>query len=296
MRFSLRILALASMPIFLSACDFFSDPDDHDGQFYFSNSAVSPLEFKIDEQSFSVKYNEIGMVELKPGKHVLETSDGKKQPFLVYSKNQGGIINPNRELYYTYNMVYAIENHESKFSPQNTEVVIDGVTLEGPIRSSDAVFIDNNVFRCTYPIGTPFPEEIVIYDKKSKGNIKSKCFRKKEFIDFYEQESGEALHSEHDSLNSNDNSVTDEFDYRIPTVDLSNPELQKRAQNYIALLNEYVNADNAKKQEKIREQYTKLAMDNTNISYEKIDSEERVKYDNFFRKVSHIIMAGILSK
>ncbi|CDG89350.1 hypothetical protein L7750_10445 [Xenorhabdus bovienii] len=69
------------------------------------------------------------MVELKPGKHVLETSDGKKQPFLVYSKNQGGIINPNRELYYTYNMVYAIENHENKFSPQNTEVVIDGVTL-----------------------------------------------------------------------------------------------------------------------------------------------------------------------
>ncbi|MCG3463390.1 hypothetical protein L7G72_16425 [Xenorhabdus bovienii] len=244
------------------------------------------------------------MVELKPGKHVLETSDGKKQPFLVYSKNQGGIINPNRELYYTYNMVYAIENHENKFSPQNTEVVIDGVTLEGPIRSSDAVFIDNNVFRCTYPIGTPFPEEIVIYDKKSKGNIKSKCFRKKEFIDFYEQESGEALHSEQDLLNYNDNSVTDEFDYRIPTVDLSNPELQKRAQNYIALLNEYVNSDNNnnnnnnnnKKQEKTREQYTKLIINDTNVRYDKIDSEERVKYDNFSRKVNHIIMADILAK
>ncbi|CDH01694.1 hypothetical protein [Xenorhabdus bovienii] len=132
--------------------------------------------------------------------------------------------------------------------------------------------------------------------KKSKGNIKSKCFRKKEFIDFYEQESGEALHSEHDSLNSNDNSVTDEFDYRIPTVDLSNPELQKREQNYIALLNEYVKADNNKKQEKIREQYTKLIMNDTNVRYDKIDSEERVKYDNFSRKVNRIIMAGILAK
>ncbi|MCG3470794.1 hypothetical protein L7750_10440 [Xenorhabdus bovienii] len=90
--------------------------------------------------------------------------------------------------------------------------------------------------------------------------------------------------------------MTDEFDYRIPTVDLSNPELQKRAQNYIALLNEYVKADNNKKQEKIREQYTKLIMNDTNVRYDKIDSEERVKYDNFSRKVNRIIMAGILAK
>ncbi|MGJ0625641.1 hypothetical protein [Xenorhabdus bovienii] len=90
--------------------------------------------------------------------------------------------------------------------------------------------------------------------------------------------------------------MTDEFDYRIPTVDLSNPELQKRAQNYIALLNEYVKADNNKKQEKIREQYTKLIMNDTNVRYDKIDSEERVKYDNFPRKVNRIIMAGILAK
>ncbi|CBJ79866.1 hypothetical protein XBJ2_330009 [Xenorhabdus bovienii str. Jollieti] len=31
--------------------------------------------------------------------------------------------------------------------------------------------------------------------------------------------------------------MADEFDYLIPTVDLSNPELQKREQDYIVLLN-----------------------------------------------------------
>ncbi|OTA17322.1 lipoprotein [Xenorhabdus vietnamensis] len=297
MRSSSRVIVLASLPFFLTACDFL-DSDDRIGQFYFTNSAELPLEFKIDDRTFSVKRNEVGMVDLKPGKHILETTKGKKQSFFVYPQNKGGIINPNRELYYAYNMMYVVGDYENKHIPRGKEVVIDGMIFEGGIRSSDSVFIDNNAFHCSYQLGMPLPDEITIRDEKMKQAVRTKCFSKQEFIGFYEKESGEKFSSPNDpdSLYSNENTVTDQFYYQIPTANFSDPILQKDATELVSLIKDYIRSDSVTEQEELRKKHTDIIMHRLNRDDSNFDVKERVKFEKLCNQVNDIIAAGIIAK
>ncbi|CAQ85601.1 MULTISPECIES: hypothetical protein [Photorhabdus] len=285
----------------LTACDLIKDLDDEAGKFYFSNSGNTPLQFKIDDQSFNLKEDEIGIVDLKVGEHVMETADGQQTPFMVYPNNKGGIINPNKDMYYTYSMVYATnENSANHFSPPINQVVINGEVYEGPIHSTNAVFIDNNFFRCTYPIGTPFPDEIKSWDKKSVGSIETKCFNKKEFLTFYHNEAGEPINPQATiNVAANSDSITDYFGNSVPSADFENPDLQAKAQKIVALLQQFVQSKDANVQKDFQKQYHELIIDLIQVSSKAAvhqTKEENEKYNHFSQQSGNVIGAGIMAR
>ncbi|WP_119711096.1 hypothetical protein [Arsenophonus endosymbiont of Aleurodicus floccissimus] len=144
-----------------------------------------PFNFKIDNQSVKLVQGEIKQLDLPSGKHTIEYPIGQKTEFIIYPGNQGGIINLTQQYYYAYSSVFKGIISNQLFSLKYNQIVVDGIKVQGPILSSNALFIDSNVFKCDYPIGASFLNVLALNkSKQSDGQVKTKCFTKEEFIDF----------------------------------------------------------------------------------------------------------------
>lgn len=178
----MRFLALLlTLMTFISCDDPFKRQD-----FYLSNPTAKEINVLIDDKQHVVASNSFEVLKLTVGIHELSYND-QKHTFNVFKQNSGGIINPTLAPHYIYAMVYATEGNFDRFRSMAREVLIDGVMYEDNIKSTNALFIDNNFYRCTYFLGEAYPEEQVSYNKNTVGNFFNKFFTKAEFIAFYNE-------------------------------------------------------------------------------------------------------------
>jgi len=227
----------------------------------------------------------------------MQLAEGPKTSFMVYPDNKGGILNPENKIFYSYSMIYANGDNVNHFRPSVKKVVIDGVPYEDAIRSTKGLVIDQNLFNCRYPIGTPFPDEITTRDKQSIGNIQNKCFTKKEFVTFYSEELGKPV----PTINDRDqgNTITDIYAQSVPQAEFGNAAIQTEAQKITTLLQDFVAADDADVQKSMQKKYHELTMALVAAYGQEAVNQsvaENEKYNQFVTEAGQLMGAGVLLK
>lgn len=159
MKIAAKFTLLGAGVLLLAACDNL-DPDSTKNQFWYSNPTDRVFTFNVDGQDYTLEPGKAAMITLAPGMHKMQNTKGLQQDFMVYENNSGGIINPDHHIYYMLAEVYAVEGKTNRFKPALYENTINGYQFKMPLRSTDAVVIDHNLFNCSYPVGEAFPDEI----------------------------------------------------------------------------------------------------------------------------------------
>ncbi|WP_323636402.1 hypothetical protein [Pectobacterium polaris] len=289
------LITIAALSV--SACDSL-DFTSNKGVFHYSNPTASNMVFKIDGKSYDVLPSQKDSIKLSPGEHKLENSKGNVFSFMVFDNNNGGIINPDNHVYYTLSEAYAVEGKGKSFKPATYEVTINGHQLEMAARSANASVIDANMFKCSYPLGEPFPDSIKISDKTSNGNIKSKCFDKPELIQYIETEYGEKL-TANASGDQNKDSVNMVFNYDIPTTDGLDPKLQAQAEKMVDVLKELKKTSDTSIHDELSKKYTQLSIELVTLSTSDRSThsvEQNKKYNDFVRQAGDFISYGVVAK
>lgn len=283
------IVAFVMMCLF-SACGMM----DGGMGFYLTNPTDKSIEVEIDKQKYTLASNEIVKLELEAGVHTMILPDNESVDFKVFDNSSGGIINPTKSVHAIFTMIYVVDDKAaSSFMPPTNEVLIDGVEYEGPIRTTDAMFIDNNMYHCTYAVGEPFPTTLTTGDSKSKGNMKSKYFTKKEFTDFYSKETtGNEEEHEKNKVAGGETQITEKQSTVFPVVDFDNKELQEQATKMLATVKAYMKAY-AGEQEKYQKQYHEETMALINIKRDNMNVAENEKYNNFVNQAGSLMGIGI---
>lgn len=294
-RFKYAQWGLAAITVLtLSACDDF-DPLSQKGEFYYSNPTTSNISFKIDDKFYEVLPGQRDIIKLSSGKHKLENSQGDIFSFMVFDNNNGGIINPDNHVYYTLSEAYAVEGKADRFKPATYEVVINGHELEMAVRSANATVIDANIFKCDYPLGEAFPDSITVNDRKSVGNIQSKCFDKPELVQYIATEYNENISPDTPDEATQD-TVNMSFSYDLPAADFTNPKLQAKAQELLALLKPLQDTNDTDVHEKLNKQAHQLMIELVEIHANSASSStvaENEKYNNFVSQIGELRGYGI---
>lgn len=281
----------------LSACDDF-DPMSQKGEFYYSNPTTSNISFKVDDKPYEVLPGQRDIIKLSAGKHKLENSQGDVFSFMVFDNNNGGIINPDNHVYYTLSEAYAVEGKADRFKPATYEVVINGHELEMAVRSANATVIDANIFKCDYPLGEAFPDSITISDRKSVGNIQSKCFDKSELVQYIAKEYDENI-SPSTPDEATQDTVNMSFSYELPAIDFANPELQAKAEQLLALLKPLQNTNDTNIHDELNQQAHQLMMELVQIHANSASSSpvaENEKYNNFVSQIGELQGYGVWAR
>ena len=288
-----RILAIVISAMTFISCD---DPFKRQ-DFYLSNPTAQEITVTLDDKPHTVAANGYEVISLTPGLHEL-TYKAQKHKFNVLKQNSGGIINPTLEPHYIYSMVYATEGNFDKFGSTAREVWIDGVGYEDNIKSTNALFIDNNLYRCTYFLGEAYPEEQITYDKNAVGNFFNKFFTKAEFIAFYDETAEESEKGFHQQ-NSIENGVCTLTENT--TQDLVLPDVPQAAvldsyKKEIELLEEFKKSTDAKQQKAIQKELFDLAMSRSKleINYRQLTPAQIESMNEFVHASGRISGAGII--
>ncbi|WP_193016199.1 hypothetical protein [Proteus sp. FME41] len=292
-----KIGLLSSAVLFLSACDQF-DLDNKKNKFYYSNPSEKMISFSVDDKEYQVEPGKNGYIMLSPGGHNLKDSAGNSASFMVYENNNGGILNPDNFMYYTLSEVYAAKGKTDQFKTVDYPLIINGYEFELPVRSTNATFIDGNAFQCTYTLGEPFPTEIRTRNKNNDGGIKNKCFDKPEFIKYISTEYSKDLNpfTQEDEYND---SVNLDLNYRLPTAEFTDPDIQAEAEELVSLLNQIKESDDPKIHNTLKDKLYKatLAVSNAYANRAVKDSVEDNKYYTHFIEASGQFQSyGILPK
>ncbi|WP_268842983.1 hypothetical protein, partial [Proteus faecis] len=186
----------------VTGCDYPAIREKQNGVFYINNNQLEPLEFKIDNTKFVMGKGEVKKIKLNNGEHILVDSQGKQSIFMVYPGNRGGIINPNRDIYYSFTTLFKQEYPPSEeIRIDERTVWVNGILLKGAINSSDSLFIDNNIFSCDIPIDEPLPTYLSDWEGNEKVSTLTKCFTKDDFYQYIIKfPYGIKFYSEHDLL------------------------------------------------------------------------------------------------
>lgn len=289
----LRLLALMlTIMAFISCDDAFKNH-----KFQLSNPTDKEITVTIDDKDYVLAANSFQDVKILPGKHNL-VYNGKKTLFNVFSTNTGGIINPTLEPHYIYSMVYATEGNFDKFKSLSRPVYIDGILYEDNIKSTNALFIDNNFYRCTYDIGTPYPEEMITHNKTSIGNFYNKFFTKQEFIDFISSEADEEyknFHEENKDING-ENTITEKAITEVAIPNIDNEELINSYKKELELVNERIHSEDKSRQKEIQKELFDLSMKRSKIDvdYRKNTTEQNQAMNDFVSNSGKLSGAGII--
>ena len=222
--------------------------------FILDNPTDTAIKVKVDGKEYNLSAGEYEKLILKPGKHTLTDISGKEVSFIVYADSKGGIINPTRSDYIYVSMAYAAEGAADSFRPMGKDVIVDGMKYEGPFGMANDLIIDKNLKSWKYDIHTPFPETIYTSDRNSKGNIFTKIFTQKEFLDFTAEMGISGVPADGDEMKkTEEESAAPE--YKVPPF--KNPDMKKYAEEMVALDKAYATAINAGEQKKIMSEYKK---------------------------------------
>lgn len=239
-----QIIANSIFVLLLASCGEQQLINSAGGKFYISHNSKDALYFKIDNYPIKLVQGEIKQVDLPSGKHTIEYPIGQETGFIIYPGNQGGIINPTQQYYYAYSSVFKEIISDRLLALKPNQIVVDRIKVLGPILSSNALFIDNNVFKCDYSIGTSFLNVLAL-NKQSDSHVKTKCFTKEEFIDFLSAV-GSKVNNIHivDKRVKEQNTITHSFEYALPIANFNNYSLQSYANKIVEIVDNFNNISN----------------------------------------------------
>ncbi|MGQ8867601.1 hypothetical protein [Myroides sp. TSA_177.3] len=289
----LRFLAfLLTIMTFISCDDPFKRQD-----FYLSNPTAQEIKVSIDDKAYVLAPQSYEILKLEGGIHEL-TYNNQKTSFNVFKQNSGGIINPTLEPHYIYSMVYATEGNFDKFGAKMREVWIDGVSYEDNIKSTNALFIDNNLYRCTYFLGEEYPEEQITYDKKAVGNFFNKFFTKAEFIAFYEEmlvEEEKGFYQQN-RIEGGECTITEPDELALVLPDVDQADVIASYKKEMELVQEFKTSTDASRQKAIQKELFDLAMSRSklDINYSKLTTAQNESMNDFVHASGRISGAGII--
>lgn len=284
MKTAAKLSALGAGVLLLTACDSL-DPDSTKNEFWYSNPTQQTLTFKVDDKDYALEPGKAAMLKLSPGMHKLQNAKGQQQDFMVYENNSGGIINPDSHIYYMLAEVYAVEGKSDRFKPALYDITINGYQFEMPLRSTNAVLIDHNLFNCSYPVGEAFPDEITTSNRQSNGNIKTKCFDKTELLSYIASEYGQNLEPATADDSHND-SINLTFNYTVPQPAFKDAETQKQATKLTDLLKQIHDSDDADIHDKLNKDIHKATTDVVGAAV-KMMANSSVADNEYYNKFIH---------
>lgn len=294
MKTTLKLGLLGIAVLSITACDGL-DPTSNRGEFYYSNPTSSNISFKVDGKDYEILPGHNDIIKLSSGVHKLENSQGDTFSFMVFDNNNGGILNPDNHVYYTVSEAYAVEGKGARFKPITYNVTINGHEIEMAVRSANASVIDGNLFKCSYQLGEPFPETVVINDRNSDGNIASKCFDKTELVQYISKEYGENLAPVSTGDETKD-SINMTFSYDLPAANFTNPEVQAKAEEVLALLKQFKDTNDTDLQEKLEKKFHKLSIDLVTVHTKDAATTpvlQNEAYNDFVNRTSDLRTYGI---
>ncbi|WP_437889548.1 hypothetical protein [Phytobacter sp. V91] len=297
MKTAAKLSVLTSGVLLLAACDSL-DPESTKSEFWYSNPTSQTLTFKVDDKDYSLEPGKAGSLKLSPGMHKMQNAKGMQQSFMVYENNSGGIINPDNHIYYMLSEVYAVEGKGNSFKPTLYDVTINGHELQIPLRSTNAVVIDHNMFRCSYPLGEPFPSEITTRDRKATGNIKTKCFDKPELLTYIASEYSQKLDPATPEDATKD-SINLTFNYEIPEPAFKDSETQKQATKLTDLLKQVQASDDADIHDKLNKDMHQATSDIVSAAVKTMSTSsvaDNEYYNEFIKQTGEYRAYGVILK
>ena len=247
-----KFLLLLLSVFFISSSLFAATYDKHN--FYLDNPTNKNIEMTLDGKIYKLKPKTYEVLNLKMGEHIAELSDGTKVYFKIFANSKGGIINPTGA---TYTISY--------FRYQSPRISVDWRDPEDTVLPTfDDFIIDKNYIAWEYDIFEEVTkesmpkklspnEDIHVFTKiYSPSEVKEPDYTKGKAIEVYSFKK-----SDIDMENPKANLPKIDSDYNIPNND------DKAFQNYIKQIIEldkaYKDANDAKKQKKILQEYDKIA-------------------------------------
>lgn len=292
---SAKYVALLSFGI--TSCDVYQPHTSESGRFFFSNDSSENYSFFIDNKLMVIPKVSVGSLHLKQGLHSMTTEEGQHIYFMVYPGNKGGILNPQKHLYYSYSFVYGNNGIPSIHNKTIQELTVGDYRVKGRIESSDDFIIDNNVFNCDYPIGTRIPDELNSLTTVSK--IKTKCFSYSELITAIssdDKQMTQLVVRQNEPVQNNTVSLT--FDYFVTLPVFEDQQIQQYAMKVNTLIQDYRASSDPEKKQNFYNQYHVAVLNMAELysQWETGDNclEERQKYLQFLSQTTAIFSAGVL--
>ena len=247
-----KFLFLLLSAFFISNTLFATTNDKH--IFYLDNPTDKNIKITLDSKVYNLKPKTYEVLNLKRGEHIAELSDGTKVYFKIFANSKGGIINPSGA---TYTINY--------FRYQSPRISVDWREPEDTVLPTYNDFImDKNYIAWEYDIFEEVTyesmpkklhpdEDIHVFSKiYSPLEVKEPDYIKGKPIEVYNFKK-----SDIDIENPKVNLPKLDSDYNIPNSD--DEAFQNYIKQIIALDKAYMNTNDAKKQEKILQEYDKIA-------------------------------------
>ena len=249
----MKKILLLLLPIFFISYAIYSDTDNKH-IFYLDNPTSKNIEITLDGKLYKLKSKTYEVLNLKTGEHIAELSDGTKVYFKIFANSKGGIINPSGA---TYTINY--------FRYQSPRISVDWQEPENTVLPTfDDFIIDKNYIAWEYDIFEEVTREsmpkklhpdvdIHVFTKiYSPSEVKDPDYTKGKAIEVYNFKK-----SNIDIENPKANLPKIDSNYNIPKDE------DKAFQNYIkqiiALDKTYMDTNDAKKQNKILQEYDKIS-------------------------------------
>ena len=247
-----KFLFLLLSAFFISNTLFATTNDKH--IFYLDNPTDKNIKITLDSKVYNLKPKTYEVLNLKRGEHIAELSDGTKVYFKIFANSKGGIINPSGA---TYTINY--------FRYQSPRISVDWREPEDTVLPTYNDFImDKNYIAWEYDIFEEVTREsmpkklhpdvdIHVFTKiYSPSELKEPDYTKGKPIEVYNFKK-----SDIDIENPKANLPKLDSDYNIPNSD--DEAFQNYIKQIIALDKAYMDTNDAKKQEKILQEYDKIA-------------------------------------
>lgn len=286
--FSFLALMLLFITALLSGCS-------KDVDYTMHNPTDNPISVRIDDKTYSIDPMQAVDVSFSPGKHELETNVTGKVSFIIYSDRKGGLLNPTLSDYIIVREVFVTGLDKAKnFRPPTTLITLDQYQFEGSFKKVNSLFISE---QWTYDVKTAFPKEIKISESdKRGGNIVSKIFSEKDFIDYYKFNYGNPSVVEQSEPPLDVQQIL-ALNTALPLPVFKDEKMQQASQSLRELYEQYITAAEAGQQTKLQEQFHELMMNFTKETATlrgDIGKEENEKANDFVSIIANTFGFGAL--
>jgi hypothetical protein len=256
------------------------------------NPTDQSVDVVLDGKTIQAAAKSESKVEIKPGVHTINSASIGPLQIMVYPAQgtENIVINPTFATYVQIGEVYlANQKDASGFGPARGSVTFDGVTYDGPFNTKTGLFIAGN---WSYGVHEPFPKSITRYGNE-KGEIQTKLFSQKEFVDYATSENGQVL----DTATPPDNTlgeVTFATHDRLPiirdaTVDAATADMRK-------LYDDYLGTTDLGKISQLRKKYFAISMTmvgKTAALQSSLSEEDRGAYNALVQQSNDLLSTPI---
>lgn len=295
---------LLTLIFLLPRCGDETQPDAPElSRYYYSNITGDDLFFTVNGKSYHLAHDAEGIVYLPSGLNKLETPQGQQISFMAYPGNSGGILNPSRARYYSY----TIHDGDTLYSPQFNSMVktfkFDGHYYQGPLRTSNADVIDNNLFKCRYPSDVPDIKAVLDRFVAGEKGMMTICMNENEFRRFLEYNPrGVSLLPDNTVITPEQDADTGNT-FRPHDIQFQDAELREDAEKITDIVTEFRHQTDVTKKYEIYSRYHTVLMRMANRYRQillqsdkenKTDKEESRRFSEFVQETGEIFGAGVL--